>query len=784
MSEFEEHTEELPAPPEKAESPPSAGLLQRIREQHVIGRVTFGVLLAAAIVIGGALGILFVYSLDLPEVRALEDYRPNIVTELYGDDGSLVGSFALQRRILLTYDQIPAVLKDAVLSTEDQHFEEHWGIDLPRVLQAAWRNLSNLRVTEGASTLTMQLAGGLFLDRTDRSLRRKVQEALLALQIERYYTKQQIFTLYANQIYLAHGNYGFEAAAQYYFSKSVNQLSVAEAALLAGMVRGPGYSPLLNPERSRNRRNLVLRRMQTEKKISSDEAQRAMETPLQLNVQSSRNELAAYFVEEIRKYLERTYGTEAVHEQGLRVYTTLDPKIQRAARQALRDGLHAYDKRHGWRGHLENIIALKRGKLDEFQHDDWRRPLEKDALVHALVLAVDDKAATLKIGARRALLTPPDFAWTQTRSPKELLKVGDLPLVLVRELAETTARVELEQKPQAQGAVVVLENSTGEIKAMTGGYSFEESKFNRATQALRQVGSSFKPYVYTTAMEEGYSPFDTILDAPFTTISGGQEYSPHNYDEKYEGTITLRRALAGSRNVPAVKLAAQIGIDKIVEMAKRFGISSPLAPYLPLALGAAEISLIEQVSAFSVFPNDGIRIEPHFIRRVTTYDGSLLEESKPKVHDVVKPEIARTMVAMLSEVVQFGTAIRAKALGRPAAGKTGTTNDFSDAWFVGFTPSYTAGVWVGFDDNSVKLGKKETGSRAALPIWLDVMEVAHAGKPVEDFPNVEPLAKLATTRSVRVDTPDTAPTEEADEPAKKPPVKPPPPKIPPGKSQN
>lgn len=758
---------------------PSRGFLQRLRERQIIGRVTFGVLLGAAIFIGASVGILFVYSLDLPEVRALEDYRPNTVTELYADDGTVVGSFALQRRILLSYDQIPQILRDAILSTEDQHFEEHWGIDLPRVLQAAWRNVSKLRVTEGASTLTMQLAGGLFLDRTDRSPRRKIQEALLALQIERYYTKPQIFTLYANQIYLAHGNYGFESAAQFYFGKSVGQLTVPEAAVLAGLVRGPGYSPLLNPERSRNRRNLVLRRMEDEGKISAEEARRAIASPLRTNVQGPRNDQAAYFVEEIRKHLEHAYGTEAVHERGLRVYTTLDAKIQRAARQALRDGLHAYDRRHGWRGQLENILVLKRATLENFVHEDWRRPIEKDSYVHALVLAVNDKVATLKIGPVNAQIGAPEMAWTLQSSPKELLKVGDLALVRVNELAGSTARVQLEQKPQAQAAVVVIENATGEIKAMAGGYSFEESKFNRATQALRQVGSSFKPYVYTTAVEQGYSPFDTILDAPFTTLSGGQLYSPQNYDEKYEGTITLRRALAGSRNVPAVRLAAQVGIESVVEVAKRFGISSGLPPYLPLALGAAEITLVEQTSAFSVFPNDGIRIEPHLIRRVTNYDGSLLEEAKPKVHDVIKPEIARTMVAMLREVVEFGTGMRAKQLGRPVAGKTGTTNDFSDAWFVGFTPTYTAGVWVGFDDNSIKLGKSETGSRAALPIWLEVMKVAHEGKPPEDFANVEPLSKQALARSVRVDTPDTAPTEEEEVPGKPAVPKAPPPKRPP-----
>ncbi|PYU17202.1 MAG: penicillin-binding protein, partial [Acidobacteria bacterium] len=365
------------------------------------------------------------------------------------------------------------------------------------------------------------------------------------------------------------------------------------------------------------------------------------------------------------------------------------------------------------------------------------------------------------------------------------LKVGDLAECHIREITGDTARVELDQKPAAQAALVAIENTTGEIKAMVGGYSFEESKFNRATQALRQVGSSFKPYVYTTAIEKGMTPFDTVLDAPFTTISGGQAYSPHNYDEKFEGVITLRRALAGSRNIPAVKVAEKVGISNVVEATRRFGITSSLPPYLPVALGAAEILLLEHTSAFTVFPNDGIRIESHYIRRVTSYDGALLEEARPVVHDVIAPQVARTMVAMLEEVVQFGTAMRAKELGRPIAGKTGTTNDFTDAWFIGFSPSLTAGAWVGFDDKQESLGKKETGAKAALPIWIDFMRAAFEGKPAEDFPSVEPLAKQALTREVKVDTPDTAPTEEIPEgtPRKAPaPPKPPPPSPAPQKT--
>jgi penicillin-binding protein 1A len=341
--------------------------------------------------------------------------------------------------------------------------------------------------------------------------------------------------------------------------------------------------------------------------------------------------------------------------------------------------------------------------------------------------------------------------------------VGDLAQFSIQELRDNTVRVQLEQQPGPQGALLAIDNSTGEIKAMIGGYSFEDSKFNRATQALRQVGSSFKVYVYADALEKGATPFDTIVDTPFTTISGGQAYSPHNYDEKFEGTITLRRALAGSRNVPAVKLAEKVGISTVVDMAKRFGITTPLPPYLPLALGAADMKLLEHVSAFTVFPNDGIRIDPHMIRRVTSYDGALLEEAHPEVHDVLSPDVARTMTAMLEEVIQFGTGIQAKALGRPAAGKTGTTQDYTDAWFVGYTPQLTAGVWVGFDDKQISLGKKETGARAALPIWLEFMQGATAGTAAMDFQNVVTLEQQAGEHHLSVDTPDTAPTE--DEPA-------------------
>jgi penicillin-binding protein 1A len=740
----------------------------------LFGRLAFGFLVVCAIGIGAATGVLFVYSSDLPEIHALEDYRPDVVTELYADDGQSIGTFALQRRILLTYGQIPKVLRDAIFTTEDQHFEEHWGVDFPRVLEAAWHDVRHHGMKEGASTLTMQLAGGLFLNRADRSLHRKLQETILAIEIERHYTKEQIFTMYCNQIYLGAGNYGFEAASEYYFGKPVGQLTLPEAATLAAIIRGPIYSPIAHPERALARRNLVLSLMAHDRKVTQAQAVAATKEPLGLHVSSARNDFAPYFVEDIRQYLEHTYGTAAVHEQGLRVYTTLNVAMQKAAEQAVRDGLHAYDRRHGWRGNLPNIlgqnsIAQNSGgpnpsaKLDAYQNEEWRSTPAKGDYLQGLVTAVEPTFATIRVGAYHAMLTPTDFAWTGKKSPSQLLKVGDLVVVSIKEVAGSTLHVQLEQQPVAQAALLAIDNPTGEVKAMVGGYDFDQSKFNRATQAVRQTGSSFKVYVYATALEQGASPFDTIVDEPVTFRSGGQNYSPKNYDLKFEGRITLRRALADSRNVPAVRLIEHVGVQNTIDMARRFGITSPLPPYLPLALGSADLSLLEHTSAFTVFPDDGIHIEPHDIRRVTSYDGAVLEEPRPNVKDVVQPDVARTMTAMLEEVVQFGTGVRAKELGRVSAGKTGTTNDFTDAWYIGFTPHITAGVWVGNDDKRISLGKKETGARAALPIWLEFMQQAVQVYPVQDFQNVVPLEKEAGGHQVKVDTPDTAPPADAAE---------------------
>src|SRR5579863_5845735 len=479
-----------------------------LRGRTLIARLFFAALLLTSILLGAIAGLLFVYSSDLPEVRALEDYHPDVVTELYADDGTPVGSFALQRRILLTYEQIPPVLRDAVISAEDQHFFEHWGVDLPRVVQAAWRNIVRGHIAEGASTLTMQLAGSLFLDRSDRSFRRKVEETLLAIQIERRYTKQQIFAMYCNQIYLGHGEYGMEAASEFYFGKPVGQLTLPEAATLAGIIPGPIYSPVLHASKALARRNTVIDLMAREGKITEEQARQATQTPLTLHLQYPRHDLAPYFFEEIRKYLESTYGTEAVHERGLRVYTTLNIKMQRSANQAVRDGLHVYDRRHGWRGHLKNVFTDHLGTLASYDDDDWHHTIEKGDYVSGLVTAVDATAAIVKIGQYRAVVGAQDFAWTGRKSPGQLFHPGDVGEFHVKEVSGNTLKVDVEQHVIPQAALVAIDNASGEVKALVGGYNFDESKFNRATQAYRQTGSSFKVYVYAEDIEQGGSPFD------------------------------------------------------------------------------------------------------------------------------------------------------------------------------------------------------------------------------------------------------------------------------------
>jgi penicillin-binding protein 1A len=727
----------------------------QIAGRKLVGRVLIGLLVLVSALLGATAGLLLVYSTDLPQVEQLEHYRPGAITQLYDTQGRIIGSFALQRRVVASYDDYPPVLREALISIEDKNFYRHWGINVWRIAGAAYRDLLSGGKMQGASTLTMQLARNLFLS-PDRSWHRKIQESLLAVQIERRFTKQQIFTLYANQIYLGHGVYGFEAASQFYFSKPAKQLTLDEAALLAGLPKSPTYySPINHPDHAIKRRNLVINSMLEDGKITAGPATDARNKPLELKLQHDSNSLAPYFTEDIRRYLESKYGSDQVHQGGLRVYTSLDMDLQRAANQAVLDGLAAYERRHGWKGHLDNV--LKNASLDTYQHPDWDDEPQVNGYVHALVTAISSGSAAIKFGRYTAAISQPDGAWTARKLPS-ILKVGDIVYVKVLSLGpKPRIRVSLEQDSGAQGALVALDNSTGEIKAMVGGRDFNVSKFNRATQALRQVGSSFKPYVYTAAIDRGAKPDDTIMDGPVTFQTASGPYVPHNYDEKFEGSITLRRALAQSRNIPALELADSLGIKTVIDYAHRFGITSNIPAYLPVALGAAEVTLLEQTSAYSVFPNDGVRVNPRYITKVTDYEGRVLEEDFAEVKDVISSNTARIMTSMLRDVVLHGTAITATTMKYPLAGKTGTTNNFTDAWFVGFSPSMTCGVWMGFDEKRT-LGPKETGAHAALPIWIDFMKIALAGKEPGEF---APPPELPSNPVVqKVDTPDLAPGED------------------------
>ena len=705
---------------------------RRLPGKGLLVRSTFLVLLGLSAVFGALCGLLLVYSIDLPQMDDLARYRPNTTTELLDVHGRVFGSFALERRVVVPYTEFPPVLRAAIISIEDKSFESNWGVNLLRAVGAAWRDIHASGRAQGASTLTMQLARNLFLS-SQKTYGRKIQEIFLSMQIERRFTKQQIFTLYANQIYLGHGTYGFEAGSEFFFSKHVKDLTLPEAALLAALPKGPeAYSPLKYPDRALRRRNLVISEMLADRKISAAEASAARAAPLGLKIEEPVNSVAPYFVEEVRRQLEREYGVEEVHGAGLKVYTTLDLDLQTVANKAVLNGLAAYERRHGWKGRLQNVAEVS-GGMDAYRHPDWSQAVAPGIYVHALVLDVSKTDAAVRIGGQTADLTPVDFAWTQFTRADRFLKAGDVVYVRVEGMREDgSLHVTLQEDSGAQGSLMAVNNADGEVLAMVGGRDFALSQFNRATQAQRQVGSSFKPYVYTTAIEDGAKPTDIVVDGPtsFPTPSGW--YTPHNYEGDYRGAMTLVSAFAESRNIPALKLAQKAGIKRVIETARRFGITSNMPAFLPVAIGAADITLAEQVGAYTVFPNDGLRIEPHTIRRVTQADGLALPEKSPQVTEVVSVETARAMMGLLEAVTRYGTGAAAASLKHPLGGKTGTTNNYTDAWFLGFSPSVTCGTWIGFD-NRESLGEKETGARAALPMWMDFMRAAIANKPKEAF---------------------------------------------------
>ncbi len=698
---------------------------------HVVVKVARQAGLAALFIVvamaGILSGVLFAYAGDLPQVSALDDYSPSTITRVYAANGQVIGEFATQRRIVVGYDDINPFLRQAIIATEDAEFDRHFGVNIWRIAVAAFTDIVERRRAQGASTLTQQLAKNLkqqFGLTNEKSFERKMKEAILAVQIEKRYTKKEIFTIYCNQMYLGHGAYGVEAASRLYFQRSNKQLSLEEAALIAGIFQTPErQSPFVDIRRATNRRNVVLQRMADEHYITQAQADAARQRPIVTRGQPTQPPgIAPFFVEEVRKHLERQYGAKVLYENGLSVTTTLDVKLQEAANRAIERGLRRLDKRHGFRRVRRNVLAEGR-TVENFRDDRWARPIAAGDIVPAVVVSVA-KTARLRIGRYHADLGHDGFAWTRRTSATDLVKPGDLIDVEVTRIDEATlaATVALEQTPLVEGALLAIDNRTGQIKAMVGGWNFNRSKFNRAVQAYRQMGSTFKPIVYTAAIDRGFTPASILVDAPVTYPAGnGQLYSPHNYDHQFEGAITLRRALEDSRNVPAIKMMDALGPKNVLDYAKRFGFEEDFPPYLPIALGAGDATLLETTSAYTVFPNQGVRMKPFAVLKVQDRDRNLLEENRGEPVDVIRADTAFVMTNLLRGVVLRGTGAAAASLNWPLAGKTGTVDDNTDAWFVGFDPDITVGVWVGYDEKK-SLGSLEQGAVAALPIWIEFVK--------------------------------------------------------------
>src|ERR1044071_5336345 len=593
-------------------------------------------------------GVLYYYGHDLPDRLDLAStYEPAVVSTVYDMHEKPIGEFYLQRRIVVPLDRIPRHVVQALLAAEDSRFYTHRGIDVVAIARASFANLRKRGVHEGASTLPQQLVRGFFLT-PERTFSRKIREAILAYRVEKNHTKEEILYLYLNQVYFGHGNYGIEAACRDYFGKSVGEINIAEAALLAGLPRSPSRnSPYRDFFAARERQRYVLGRMLAEGYITRAVYDEALQTPIRLNPAPALNsQIAPHFVEHVRRVLGDEYGFRPLLQGGLRIYTTLDADLQEAAQKAVRQG------------------------LDEVR------------------LRVKKKSAAKKTPAREG---------------------------------------------EVEGALLAMEPETGMVRALVGGYDFTASQYNRALQAKRQPGSSFKPIIYSAALEAGLTELSVVQDGPLSfRLAGGKVWAPQNYDNKFHGPVTLRTALAHSLNSVSVRLVQRVGVERTIQQARKLGIASPIEKNLSLALGSPSVTLLEMVRAFGVFAGAGTLAEPLFILKVTDRDGSVLEENEPSVKPALSPEVAYVMTDMLKNVVQSGTARAAAKLGKNIAGKTGTTSDYRDNWFIGYNPSLVAGVWVGYDDHR-SIGDKETGASTALPIWLAFMKTANEGKEEEDF---------------------------------------------------
>jgi penicillin-binding protein 1A len=694
---------------------------------------------------GGAAGAIWYFSQDLPPLDLLQSYQPSLVTRVYSDDRQVIGQFFIERRLLTPIAQIPKSLTNAVVAVEDARFFEHPGLDVIGILRAAWTNLRHGgKKVEGASTITQQLARSLFLS-SERTFDRKLRELILAYKMEVILTKEQILEMYLNQIYFGQGAYGVAAAAQSYFGKELAELTVAESAFLAGLPKSPSnFSPFKAPERARKRQEHVLDRMQDAGFITAEEHQQALAEPMNFRKPGVEH-VAPYFVEHVRQLLVAKYGESMVYKGGLEVFTTLNLSMQRAAELAMETGLRELDKRQGWRGPLRTVDVAT---LAAPPPSAAATTFTEGQTLEGVVTKIQKDHVLVQLGSMTGKMAFEDFAWARRRlkgpdpandfsivqNPKQLLKPGDVIEVAVKKVDRDTVHLRLDQTPVVEGGFIAFDPQTGKIFAMVGGYDFARSEFNRATQAHRQPGSAFKPIIYATAMNQGMSPASVVLDAPVVYEQEEEDkvWKPENYGRKFHGAVSLREALAHSYNLATVRLLDQVGVRNVIDFAHVVGITSPLAADLSLGLGSTAVGLTELTSVYALFLNKGVRVEPYAIEAVQDNNGRQLERATINPLQVISKETAYLITNMMEDVIQRGTGQLAKSIDRPVAGKTGTTNDFVNAWFIGGTPNLVAGTYVGFDDRR-SLGETESGAHAALPIWLAFMKEALKSLPVMAF---------------------------------------------------
>ena len=730
------------------------------------------------------------YSNRLPDFKPLKERNLNAHSIVYSEEDAVVGKFLMDNRIPIPYERIPKPLVEAFIAAEDAEFFKHKGIDYKGIARAMFKNLIAGRIVQGGSTITQQVTKTFFLT-PKRSLLRKLKEVAYAFGLERNLTKEEILFLYLNNIYLGNGAYGVEAAAESYFNKRTEQLNLAEIAMMAGLVKAPSrYSPIHNLKRAKDRQAYVLTRMVEVGIISPEEKQKALRTPLKIQSRESAYfSKAPYFTEFIRQQVERKYGKEKLYQEGLRIYTTLDLSLQKMAQRSLEMGLRELDKRQGFRGPIQTL-SLNELKSLSHQKKEAVTPLVQNEIFEGVILSKDDSKRffTVWVEDRKGILPFSEAAWAlhvkptphfkpqKVKDPSDLLKIGDVVQVRVKESPKKGQPLILilDQEPVAQGALLCIDPKTGYVKAMVGGRDFSESQFNRAIHSRRQPGSAFKPIIYAAALEKGYNPSTVLMDSPveYEDQDGGAYWAPKNYDKNFMGPITFRNALAHSRNVVTVKILEDIGVDYALKFIKKLGIESPIKRDLSIALGTSGVSMLELTQAFAVFADGGERIKPIFIKKIVTMKGEVIEENYPYVEleekeddeetpdspslvpkeRVISPQSAFIMTHLLEGVVQHGTGQRAKVLGRPIAGKTGTSSDYADAWFIGYTPSLLTSVWVGFDDKT-SLGKDETGARAALPIWVSFMSQALKDTSIEGFkvPEGITLVKVNIETGLRSD---------------------------------